>query len=200
MNRDRHQSRQGRAAPLGCLTVAALCWAMASEARELIRPAELPPAAYKGQQYVDSKGCAFLRAGFAGKTVWVARVTQKGVPLCGYPPSGKRVAVVGDATVAAPPPPPPPSPPPATASDPDRPVTGGGLLVAVGSYSKAENAESAERRLAALGLPVHRGSVVRRGAMLVTVFAGPFQTQGEAEAARRSVRGAGFEEARIQRY
>jgi hypothetical protein len=68
---------------------------------ELAAPAELPPKDYAGQQYVDSKGCVFLRAGPKGDETWIPRVTREGVPLCGYPPSGKRVPVAEDGSDGA---------------------------------------------------------------------------------------------------
>jgi hypothetical protein len=61
---------------------------------ELTSPAEVPPADFAGQQYVDSKGCLFLRAGRPGNVAWIARVTRDGQPLCGNPPSGNRVQVI----------------------------------------------------------------------------------------------------------
>jgi hypothetical protein len=66
-------------------------------------PAELPPPEYAGQQYVDSKGCLFVRGGQSteqspeqspGQTVWVPRVTRDGKPMCDNPPSGQRVPAV----------------------------------------------------------------------------------------------------------
>lgn len=61
--------------------------AHAQTLRDAQTPAEFPPASFKGKQYVDSRGCIYIRAGIDGKVNWVPRVTRSRKVLCGYQPT-----------------------------------------------------------------------------------------------------------------
>lgn len=177
------------------LAVGLVVLASAAVARDVAKPAELPSASYGGQQYVDSRGCVFLRAGTAAEVRWVPRVTRDGVPVCGYPPSGNRVAAVGEGVAGA--------AVPQVAAVPDvevaAPVVAEKLLVAIGSFSDPGNADRAVRSMVDLGLSVMRGKIERSGVVLHTVFAGPFASTATATTALAKVRSAGFPDAVIMR-
>ena len=56
-------------------------------AQSLEPPANLPPPDFKGQQFVDNKGCVYIRAGVGGAVTWVPRVTRDRKQICGLAPS-----------------------------------------------------------------------------------------------------------------
>lgn len=88
--------------------IAAAVGTLSAEAQSLqaeaaVAPAEFPPASFTGTQYVDSRGCIFIRAGIDGNVTWVPRVTRSRQLICGYQPSlGSQAAAAAVSAPAAP--------------------------------------------------------------------------------------------------
>jgi cell division septation protein DedD len=180
----------------------ALTVAFPALARDPIRPAELPPADFAGQQYVDTKGCMFVRAGTEAEVLWIPRVSREGKPICGNPPSGQRVPVAEEVGVAEVPIPDSPTAntgevaaTPAVSEPAETDASQGGFFVAVGSFGVPTNADKAEAKLRSLNYGVVRGRLQGGSTSLITVFAGPFPDAGTAANARQELQGVGFPDA-----
>ena len=59
----------------------------AQSLKNVDQPNEFPPSSYEGRQYVDSKGCVYIRAGVDGSVIWVPRMTRDRKVLCGFKPT-----------------------------------------------------------------------------------------------------------------
>ena len=73
---------------LAIFTVAfgAFCFGAAAQSA-FEPPSNLPPASFSGPQFVDGKGCIYIRAGSVGAETWVPRVTRDRKQICGFEPS-----------------------------------------------------------------------------------------------------------------
>lgn len=93
---------------LATAAIVVTCGSVSVEARSSTKavPAEFPPSSYSGRQYVDSKGCVFIRAGIDGAVTWVPRMTRSRKQVCGAQPSlssAQVAAVQAPRATAAPP-------------------------------------------------------------------------------------------------
>ena len=80
------------------------CGLPATQAQAVTGPANLPPAGFTGQQFVDNKGCIYMRAGYGGQITWVPRISANRKALCGQPPSfgARPVVEVAEAPLVRP--------------------------------------------------------------------------------------------------
>jgi len=69
------------------LSVTVSAAADAQTRRASMLPAETPPDSYFDSQYVDSRGCAFVRAGLNGQVTWLPLFDENRQPLCGLDPT-----------------------------------------------------------------------------------------------------------------
>lgn len=173
-------------------------------------PAEAPPADFAAKNYVDSKGCMFLKAGVSGSTVWAPLIGVDGKPVCGREPSIKPKAVAAEPApapkveakpakapepAAAPAKPKakeaPAKPAPAAKPAPTKPEKAlTGRWVQVGAYKSPANSDRAVAALGKLGFGAATHGV--RNGSLTAVLAGPFASADEQAAALAKLRTQGF--------
>jgi hypothetical protein len=80
--------------------------ALAVSLNEVGPPTNPPPVSFSGIQFVDSRGCVFMRAGYGGVVKWVPRVDSTHNVLCGFKPTemggGVQVAQAAPTATAMP--------------------------------------------------------------------------------------------------
>jgi cell division septation protein DedD len=95
-----------RAAWAFCLPRAVLALAVLAgpaPAQAPVGPAEPPPADFAADRYVDSTGCAFMRASQGGTLAWVPHLGADRKPVCDLPPSFPPLRLIEVQTVVEPP-------------------------------------------------------------------------------------------------
>ena len=133
-------------------------------------PVNFPPAGFTGQQFVDNRGCLFLRAGFGNSVNWVPRVDRARKPLCGMTPTfGAAVVAAVEADMA--------SEPPMAAAAPVRaaaaPVTAAPVTAArTATVVVARPVVAAAPKQAQVAAPAPR-----RGSFLAMLFGTPNRTR-----------------------
>ena len=90
---DKTGLRAGMSRPLSniflliVLFVGSMSKAVAQSLTSSEGPANLPPADFTGTQFVDNKGCVYIRTGRKGATSWTPRVSRDRKLVCGFKPS-----------------------------------------------------------------------------------------------------------------
>lgn len=86
-------SRIAAALALAGLPLLGALPAAAQTVRNAETPAELPPPGFDGREYVDSRGCMYIRAGVDGNVTWVPRMTRDRQVVCGQTPTEQKPAL-----------------------------------------------------------------------------------------------------------
>lgn len=78
--------------PVRIFAIAVLACQLMSGAAQAQRattsaPAEFPPSSFNGLQYVDSRGCIYIRAGLSGAVNWVPRMNRAREHICNAQPT-----------------------------------------------------------------------------------------------------------------
>ena len=112
-------------------------------------PAEMPPVDYFASQYVDSRGCAYVRAEYVGDVIWIPRVNRARELSCGFEPTfAAQVAVAAPVQ---------PAPKIATTAVPDPKSATGSMASAPRPASKP--LAKAKKRVAPKVVPPQQGKM-----------------------------------------
>jgi hypothetical protein len=134
----------------------------AQNLRSAGQPAEFPPASYKSTQYIDSRGCVFVRAGISGNVTWVPRVTRSRNQICNQQPSlTTRAAAAAPAAAAKAP----------VQITIDQPVAAKKPKVAAASKPKVRKPAA----VAAVRKPIVRKPILRKAPVKVAAAAAPIK-------------------------
>ena len=87
---------------IGAATVALILSGQMAQAQSSGVPADFPRSSFNGNQFVDSAGCAFIRAGVGGAVTWVPRVDRRRNQLCSFQPTFAAAAPAPAPVVEAP--------------------------------------------------------------------------------------------------
>lgn len=89
-------------ASVSVLAIGLATSAAAQSLNKSLTPANLPPASFTGAQFVDNRGCVFIRAGHSGRVNWIPRVARDRKQICGLKPTFATTRVVKAAPRTAP--------------------------------------------------------------------------------------------------
>lgn len=147
------------------------------------KPAEYPPASYRGDVFVDSRGCAYVRANIGSAVNWVPRLSSdRKTVICGLTPTAK-VAGMASTRPPAPPAPPPPAAlataAPAAPADPVAAPTGT-AEVALGAAPKPAAPAQISRTMKVTCPADGSTARVRIGSDTVAVNCAPGQTTAKS--------------------
>lgn len=148
------------------------------------KPAEYPPASFAGDVYVDSRGCAYVRASIGSQTNWVPRLnSDRTTVVCGLTPTSRYAA----APTGRPPAPPAPPPPPPVDTPPERAMDDAPAAQTRTAQAPEPAGEAAITRTMTVTCPTDGSTArVRIGRDTVAIQCAPNQTTAKSYIVRHA--------------